>query len=82
MAETAREAIDRVARVVTDQIADDAGLRTADQLEHGCMVKVVGDWFVFVGLTDQGAMRLWTDESEFFYGPTSGGRFVWHEGPF
>lgn len=66
---------------VTDAAAD-AWLKTADQLEPGEFVRVLGEHYRFGGLLPDGRMRLFVGDHEFHYGPTEGERFVWHEGPF
>lgn len=79
MAETARQALDRAARTLTDPVAAEAGMRLATELEPGCAVKVHGEWFTFAELED-GVMWLGRSDRPNVlcsYDPPVGERFVW-----
>lgn len=82
--ETAAEAQARVIGPLIDAIGLHAALAVPQQLEQGDYVKVSGEWARVVEVGSDDRLRLTRTDSacEWWYTPTIGERFVWHEGPF
>lgn len=62
----------------------ETALRTADELEPGCAVKIAGEWYAYEGRDLKGHMVLRSAEDgyrdTFHYGPGDGETFAWFDG--